>query len=699
MSMNFQFSSLDARPDRLDLRDRVYCPPVRSLAPHWPPDAVLSQALGKYIAANLILDQGKEGACTGFGLACVVNYLRWYWWYLAEGKNGDSKYSQESVSPRMLYHLARVYDEWPGEDYPGSSCRGALKAWHKHGVCTETLWPYRDVNGNVTFIPPKTGWDVDAMSRPLGVYYRINGASVVDMQAAIQEVGAIYVGAQVHSGWSNVPHSTANPTHNTLPIISFPNDKSGGHAFALVGYNEKGFVVQNSWSQNWGMRGFAILTYEDWVQNGNDAWVCGLGVPKQNVNGELRSPSHVSISQSSYLDMLGMEATLVNRGRSAAPMGGPTAPWTVEEAYRHTVIMENEGRAVSRLVSAKDAEDAVNFVAYQRPKQWIEANSDQNAPIHVAIYAHGGLNSEEESIKRICHLAPYFKANGVYPLFLTWHTGVWESLRFILEDNVSRMKDNMPQQWSFRDVVDGISEAKDRMIEIGVGKTFAKPIWTQMKQNAAACIEENHGGFLLLRALRQLKRDYPSRLRIHVVGHSAGSIILGHLLQNMGQGSEKLDVTTCSLFAPACSVEFANSHYSAVIPKTHIHLLSDAREREDGLPDANKPIYGKSLLYFVSRTLEKWEKTPILGLENVFTKVPSQTLWNPKALNDVTTWQTTWSNRSSQLHVVTTPEVSTGVRAIKSAHGCFDNDVATVTATLKRIVNADLKYPVTNLDY
>ncbi len=92
----------------------------------------------------------------------------------------------------MLYHLARFYDEWPGEDYDGSSCRGALKAWHKHGVCSDELWPYRDSAGRVRFIKPKDQWAEEALHRRLGVYYRVNRASIVDMQAAILEIGAIY---------------------------------------------------------------------------------------------------------------------------------------------------------------------------------------------------------------------------------------------------------------------------------------------------------------------------------------------------------------------------------------------------------------------------------------------------------------------------------------------------------------------------
>lgn len=29
--------------------------------------------------------------------------------------------------------MARRYGEWPGENYEGSSARGAMKGWHQHG--------------------------------------------------------------------------------------------------------------------------------------------------------------------------------------------------------------------------------------------------------------------------------------------------------------------------------------------------------------------------------------------------------------------------------------------------------------------------------------------------------------------------------------------------------------------------------------
>lgn len=108
---------LDARPDRVDLRDRPYLPRLASLPDRYPDSRFIARKLPGYTQAGLILDQRQEGACTGFGLAAVVNYLFW--------KNAPSgRRTVTRVSPRMLYHLARFYDEWPGEDYEGSSCRG-----------------------------------------------------------------------------------------------------------------------------------------------------------------------------------------------------------------------------------------------------------------------------------------------------------------------------------------------------------------------------------------------------------------------------------------------------------------------------------------------------------------------------------------------------------------------------------------------
>lgn len=68
----------DARPDRVDYRDRRYAPPLVSLPPQYPDPSFITTFLADYTKIHkLVLDQGAEGACTGFGLAAVINYLNW----------------------------------------------------------------------------------------------------------------------------------------------------------------------------------------------------------------------------------------------------------------------------------------------------------------------------------------------------------------------------------------------------------------------------------------------------------------------------------------------------------------------------------------------------------------------------------------------------------------------------------------------
>lgn len=37
----------------------------------------------------------------------------------------------------------------------------------------------------------------------------------------------------------------------------------GGHAISIVGYNEEGFIIRNSWGKIYGSDGYAVMPYED----------------------------------------------------------------------------------------------------------------------------------------------------------------------------------------------------------------------------------------------------------------------------------------------------------------------------------------------------------------------------------------------------------------------------------------------------
>ena len=45
----------------------------------------------------------------------------------------------------------------------------------------------------------------------------------------------------------------------------------GGHAISIIGYNEKGFIIRNSWGERYGDKGYAILPYDDFA-NFREIW-------------------------------------------------------------------------------------------------------------------------------------------------------------------------------------------------------------------------------------------------------------------------------------------------------------------------------------------------------------------------------------------------------------------------------------------
>lgn len=689
----------DARPDRIDFRDRIYEPRLVSLPPEYPNGEMIHNYFEVY-SKHLILDQGNEGACTGFGLAATVNYLSFATLVQTCLKECESEEEHhgllskridelERVSPWMLYHLARIYDEWAGEDYEGSSCRGAMKGWHRHGACHEDKWSIRETKDGLKFKPPEDGWQLNAAQRPLGAYYRIDKDSIADLHSAIYEVGAIYVSATVHEGWMIGEHKQLTP-------LTIDPKNSGGHAFAIIGYTADGFIVQNSWGKKWGFHGFAVMTYEDWVMHATDAWVSVTGAPMR-VEKPSRSFSHYSL-----LDVDSGKAQWFwkkHRSESATRYKNrKVEPISEAQAYEHTLVMTNEGRPLNRFIDVASAADAVKEVAFNNPKKWMASQQTGK----LAIYAHGGLNDEEASLKRIRVMAPYFRENNIYPVFLTWKTGINDSLRGMLDDVVSKFfldREAPRHRGWFADLRNQVIEARDRSIEVACRQVLIKAIWDQIKQNAAASAEEVGGGLrLLANHLFALSKEIPN-FEIHFVGHSAGAIILGHLLDRLAP--KDLKVKSCTLFAPACTLDFALDHYGKahdkkVLSKSNlvVDLMSEKLEQADSIGP-----YGKSLLYLVSRALEVEHKTPLLGIDAAWAHNAETTdKWSDSksSRESLIAWRK-FAGTSVKKKVYSSSTVSDGREEIKLNHGSFDNDVQVITETLKRIRGGKLLNEVESL--
>ena len=578
--------------------------------------------LETYLKAHVpILDQGQEGACTGFGLATVIHYLLHTRRVVPD---------RDEVSPWMLYNMARRYDEWPGENYEGASARGAMKGWHKHGVCALSSWPKEDRNPDryrVRF--------ADALRRPLGAYLRVNHKDVIAMHTAISEVGILYATASVHNGWDN-PGRTGAIEYDPKAEIS------GGHAFAIVAYDKDGLWIQNSWGPDWGRGGFARLTYDDWLAHGTDVWVARLGAP-------IEFHDHVTVS------------------RGVATTAGGSRSYMFCDLRPHIISLGNNGLLRTDGTygtSADDVKEIFHHVAGQV--------QDRR---HLLLYAHGGLVGEDSAVQKVADLrAPLLDA-GVYPISIIWKTDFWTTLANVLEDAIAKRRPEGFLDSSKDFMLDRLDDALEPLARTIGGKSQ----WDEMKENAISASQPGGGLALVADLIGDLTRRFPA-LRLHLVAHSAGSIVFGGLVERFAENKRRpVDIETCTLWAPACTMAMYLNQYlpsirSRRLKDLALFTLTDKAERDDNCAN----IYHKSLLYLVSNAFEaglqkapflkEREGEPILGMAKFVSRLP--------AAHRAFDWVLAPNGK---------PTASLEACTAKS-HAGFDDDTATLASTLGRIV-------------
>lgn len=183
-----------------DERDRRYLMPPRRLS---------EAPRARYWHADGVLDQGFTAECIGY-----AGHK-----YLTAGPTRNVSFP---LTPTQLYKLSQQNDEWPGDDYEGTSVRGLFKTLNKLGFVSGYSWT----------------WDVETMM-----------AHVLTVGPVV--VGTKWFDAMVYPSMQGVIH----PVGRDL----------GGHAYLIIGGNrDKGLCrVLNSWGPGWGQNGRAWISFED----------------------------------------------------------------------------------------------------------------------------------------------------------------------------------------------------------------------------------------------------------------------------------------------------------------------------------------------------------------------------------------------------------------------------------------------------
>lgn len=157
------------------------------------------------------LDQGQEGACVGFSIAHEI---------AARPKVHPVT---EDVA-HQLYNTARQIDEWPGEDYEGTSVLAGVKAAQQAGYYTGYRWAF----------------------------------TLNEALAGISRQGPAVIGVWWHEGmWEP----------DAKGFIHRSGQRVGGHAILVNGVSvpKRAVRVHNSWGRDWGHNGEALLSWDDFA--------------------------------------------------------------------------------------------------------------------------------------------------------------------------------------------------------------------------------------------------------------------------------------------------------------------------------------------------------------------------------------------------------------------------------------------------
>lgn len=169
-----------------------------------------------------VLDQGREGACVGFGWTAELLAEP----YLPEKQPSEK---QGNKIAQSFYKRAQKIDEWPGEEYSGTSVLAGAKIMVEDGHILRYRWCF----------------------------------SIEDLRDAVISAGPVVIGVP----WSTKMYSTLDNG-----LVALGGKQVGGHCLTVTGYDPEMsidgkkmevFRWRNSWGKTYGLDGSAYIRYED----------------------------------------------------------------------------------------------------------------------------------------------------------------------------------------------------------------------------------------------------------------------------------------------------------------------------------------------------------------------------------------------------------------------------------------------------
>jgi hypothetical protein len=154
------------------------------------------------------------------------------------------------------------YDKDCGES--GVSLADEILVLVKRGVCSEDFYPI--LSGETDFIRASVAAAPFRLHDPVQVDFANPNA----VKAALASNRPVIISFAVHESFEE-------PGEGGL--LALPADDEplmGGHAALVVGYNARGWLIRNSWGEDWGDGGYAVMPY-GYEKHWFEAWTATSG--------------------------------------------------------------------------------------------------------------------------------------------------------------------------------------------------------------------------------------------------------------------------------------------------------------------------------------------------------------------------------------------------------------------------------------
>jgi C1A family cysteine protease len=192
-----------------------------------------------------VRNQGAQGTCYAQSASCMKE------WQEKQNYGFDTYFS-----PQFFYNLRQnKYDE-DDNNNEGMIGRDVMKLLKTYGICSEKLYPYgliedKDIISEKIYNAAKINI--------IQAYAKVN--TIDDLKTSLYLNGPALVGFPVYNYTGQMWKKRSNESFK------------GGHAMTIVGYNEEGFLIRNSWGGLWNDNGYTIYNYEDWGAHW-EIWSC-----------------------------------------------------------------------------------------------------------------------------------------------------------------------------------------------------------------------------------------------------------------------------------------------------------------------------------------------------------------------------------------------------------------------------------------